>query len=341
MRRVGRGPGHRSRRITSRITLRTTFRAMIFAAVPLLGTTAACGTVTSALPAAGDPLPAAVTRQSPLPARSTASPGCGDRTASLRPPVTLPPPGQPDGPTLRKIADRGYLTVGVRPDTPPFGSRNPDTGEFEGFDVDLALLVGRALFGADGHVRFRAVTGADRVALVRDGTLDLVAATLTITCDRADEVDFSAPYYLTAKAVLVLEDAPYQGLADLGGRRVCAAAGTTSLQQVVDAPSRPIPIQLASPADCLVAMQAGTVEAIVNDEAVLVGMVEQDPETRIVGVGAFDVAMGIAVAKDAPDLTRFVNGVLEQAERDGTWTVIHRRWLDGVRQPPPAPVYRD
>ncbi|WP_241831601.1 glutamate ABC transporter substrate-binding protein [Parafrankia soli] len=318
------------------------FRAMIFAAVPLLGTTAACGTVTSTLPAAGDPLPAAVTPQSPLPARSTTSPGCGDRTASLRPPVVLPPPGQPDSPTLREIVNRGYLTVGVRTDTPPFGSRNPDTGEFEGFEVDLALLVGRALFGAEGHVRFRAVTGADRVALVHDGALDLVAATTTITCDRAAEVDFSAPYYLTAKAVLVSEDAPYQGLADLGGRRVCAAAGTTSLQQVVDAPSRPIPVQLASPADCLVAMQAGTVEAIVNDEAILLGMVKQDPETRIVGVGAFDVAVGIAIAKDAPDLTRFVNGVLERADRDGAWAAIHRRWLDGGQPPPPpSPVYRD
>ncbi|WP_018499950.1 hypothetical protein [Parafrankia discariae] len=62
MRRVGRGPDRRRRRIIPRITPSTTFRAMVLAVVSLLGTTGACGTVPNALPTAGGPLPAAAYR---------------------------------------------------------------------------------------------------------------------------------------------------------------------------------------------------------------------------------------------------------------------------------------
>ncbi len=301
---------------------------------------AGCGTVTSPLPRSARPFPgASPAAASPSP-QATAGP-CRATTASWRPPAIPPAPGQAAGPTLATILRRGYLSVGVRPDTPPFGSINPDSGQFEGFDVDLAILVGRALFGGDGRVKFRAVTAAQRIELVRRGQLDLVAATVNITCDRAEQVDFSEPYFLTTSGVLVRRGSPYRGLADLGGRRVCAAAGTTSLRQIETAPSHPIPHVVTNVTECLVALQDGSDDGVVSDETVLLGMAAQDPRTAIVGRAARTTEMGVVVSRTAPDLTRFVNAVLQAAKRDGAWAGIYQRWLHAPAPAPPVPTYRD
>jgi polar amino acid transport system substrate-binding protein len=306
---------------------------------------AGCATVSSPLPDLAAPMPrptpnAPTTTPDPSIPGSSGGAGatvdCGNPTASLRPPAVLPPPGHPDGGTLQAIVRRGYLTAGIRPDTPPFGSLNPDTRQPEGFDVDIVNLIGRALFGSDGHVQFRAVTADQRISLVKDGTLDLTAATISITCDRAADVDFSEVYFMTATGVLVMKDTPYRGLDDLGGKKVCAARGTTSERRVRTSPVHPVAVPVTNFGDCLVLLQDG------NDETVLIGTAAQDPETRIVGVSDRTTPMGIAVGKTDPDLTRFVNGVLEQAKRDGTWARRYQRWLGGAQAPPPpAATYRD
>ncbi|WP_157845283.1 glutamate ABC transporter substrate-binding protein [Pseudofrankia saprophytica] len=310
---------------------------------------AACGTVSNPVPDVARPMAAPSAPVLAVPGPSTASPGCGDPTASLRPPAVLPSPGaMPPGSYLETIAKRGYLTVGVRLDTPPFDSLNLDTNQFEGFEIDIAKLVAAAIFGpvdVDKHVRFRALTAAERISLVQKGELDLTTATITVTCGRLAQVDFSSVYYLTAKAVIVQRGSGFRGLDDLGGHRVCAASGTTSIQRVVDAPSHPVPVPVANAAECLVALQNGSVDAAVNDEIVLAGMAAQDPETEIVGQGPDDVPVAAAISKAHPDLTRFVNGVLAAATRDGTWTSIYnQRLLAELHRPapvPPATRYRD
>jgi polar amino acid transport system substrate-binding protein len=303
-------------------------------------------TVSSAAPAVAGPLapPRQPALSVPKPS-TTGGTSCGDLTASRRPPAVLPGPANPPaGGILRTILDRGYLRVAVRPDTPPFASVDPDTGAFTGFEIDLAKAIGRALFGADGHVRFRAVAAAERVSVVQDGDVDLSAATITVTCDRRAKVDFSAVYFQASKNVLV-ESSAYQSLADLGGRKVCAATGTTSLQRIVDTPTHPIPYPVANVSDCLVALQQGVVDGIVNDDTVLAGMAAQDPQTRIAGPKTLDVPTAIAVSRDNPELTSFVNGVLEQLAADGTWARLYdanglTRAL-GPAPGPPAPRYRD
>ncbi|CAO5177152.1 polar amino acid transport system substrate-binding protein [Frankia sp. AiPs1] len=302
-------------------------------------------TVRSEMPAAAEPLtpPRQPALAIPTPSsRHTAD--CGDLTASLRP-HTGQPDAAPATAALRPILDRGYLTVAVRPDTPPFASVDVDTGEFTGFEIDLAKEIGRALFGADGHVRFRAVTAAERIDVVRRGEVDLSVATVTVTCARRAQVDFSAVYYQASKNVLVRASSPYRSLADLGGRRVCAAVGTTSLQLVVDTPNHPVPYPVANVTDCLVALQQGTVEGVVNDDTVLAGMAAQDPQTRITGPKSLDVPTAIAVGRDHPELTRFVNGVLARMAADGSWVRLYAaNGLTQVLGPalaPPTAHYRD
>ncbi|WP_243657837.1 glutamate ABC transporter substrate-binding protein [Parafrankia sp. BMG5.11] len=329
---------------TSVITRRTPASRALLMLVGIAVLLGACGTVDNPLPEQARAMPAAgATPNSTAPASATPSAAgdCGDPTASLRPPTELPSPGaMPAGSHLETVAQRGYLTAGVLADVPPFGFIDPFSGEFAGFDVDMARLIGRAIFGEDGHVRFRAVTYPERIPVLRDGTVDVVVATMTTNCERRAQVDFSAVYYEEANRVLVPTDSPYQGMEDLGGRRVCTAAGTTTLDHIRNADPRPVAVAAPTIGDCLVELQAGTVDAITTTEAILAGMVSQDPRVHIVGPRLTLEPDAIGVSLNHPDLTRFVNGVLAQAIADGSWNRLAQTWLPGLSPTPPTPTYR-
>ncbi|ONH23426.1 ABC transporter substrate-binding protein [Pseudofrankia asymbiotica] len=326
---------------------------------------AGCGTVTSPLPDAGRPLPLTnASDATPSNPSTTSSPSpaldCGDPRVSLRPPAVMPAPGaMPAESFMAKIAERGYLIAGVLSDAPPFGAINTAAGQgdgedearFEGFDIDIAKEIAKAIFGPDGadekHLKFRALVNSERIPVIQNNEADIVVATMTTNCPRRTQVDFSVPYYEAQAKVLVLKGSPYHGIEDLGGKKVCSAAGTTSLQHVADAASHPIPVGLPGDGDCLLALQNGDVEAISTDDTILVGMVQQDPRTEIVG-GVLDTEPdAVAVSLDHPELTRFVNGVLARVVASGRWDQIAQTWLGDIDPPlkpppsPPAALYRD
>jgi polar amino acid transport system substrate-binding protein len=263
----------------------------------------------------------------------------------------LPGPGSiPPGSYLDRIVRRGYLSVAVIPDAPPFGMIGPDN-QIEGFDVAIAKQIARAIFGGsadesapdsvDQHIRFRAVTNGERVGVVQDGAVDMAAATMTITCGRLRDVDFSTVYFESGQRVLVRADSGFHQLSDLAGHKVCAAEQTTSIRAIETATPHPIPYPVSNVSDCLVALQQGKVDAVSTDEGILVGMHDQDPlYTRLIGPRFTREPYGIAISKANPSFTRFVDGVLARIKADGTWAAIYRTWFgDPVPAPPPNVVY--
>jgi polar amino acid transport system substrate-binding protein len=159
-------------------------------------------------------------------------------------------------------------------------------------------------------------------------------------------VDFTTDYYDAGQRVLVRTDSTAKSIDDLGGKRVCAAAGSTSIAKLASLPSHPIPVTVADWTDCLVALQQGTVDAISTDDTILYGLAAQDPYTKVVGLDFTSEPYGMAINQSHPDFVRFVNGVLEGV-RHGTWGLIWNKWLGPVIKPPqPAPAppvasYRD
>ncbi|MGH3978292.1 MAG: glutamate ABC transporter substrate-binding protein [Pseudonocardiaceae bacterium] len=279
----------------------------------------------------------------PPPARQETSQQC-DRRASLRPQGPLPAPGlMPAGSTMARIVERGRLIAGVDQNTYLFGFRNPFRGGLEGFDIDIVRDVAEAMLGDRNRVEFRVVDIVDRVRVVADGQVDLVVATTTITCDRRDQVEFSIVYFEAGQRVLVNERSAVTGIDDLGKTRVCAPRGSTSLQNLVRAPSRPIPVGVANISDCLVLLQLGEVDAVSAHDSLLGGLAAQDPRTTIVGERFVEEPYGVAINRGDPDLVRFVNAVLERRMADGKWRASYERWLGPLgRSPqPPQPRYRD
>ena len=268
---------------------------------------------------------------------------CGDPEASLAPGPVPPQGAMPPGSTMAAIQERGRLIVGVDQNTFMFGFRDPTTGQLEGFDIDLALEIARAVFGDPDRIDLRVVDAGQRESALESGQVDVVVRTFSITCERKQKVDFSTTYYYANQRILAPKDSGIDSVPDLLGKRVCAVSGTTSLVRLFALTPRPTVIGVSNWTDCLLMLQQGQVDAISTDDAVLKGLARQDPNVEVVGPSLGVEPYGVGVKKSNDDLVRFVNGVLEQVRADGTWERLYDRWLHslGSSPGPPAPRYGD
>ncbi|GID28373.1 glutamate ABC transporter substrate-binding protein [Paractinoplanes brasiliensis] len=276
------------------------------------------------------------------PAAKKAAPACNPR-ASLRPePGGLPSPGDmPAGSYMRTIQERGRLVLGTSQDTLLFSSRNPFTGQIEGFDVDMGRQIAEAIFGDPGKLQIKVIAYDKRVSSAADGSVDIVADTMTANCERWQDVLFSSIYYEAGQKVLVSKTSTAKSIEDLGGKKVCSAAGSTSIENVAKVKTKPIPVAKAVFGDCLVAFQRNEVDGISTDDTILAGMAAQDPYAKVIGDRFTDEPYAMAISKEHPEFARFVNAVLERNRADGTWKKTYERWLGdfGAAPSPPKAQY--
>jgi len=327
----------------------TTGRRWLAVAVGALVLVAGCagcggkptGAATSVAPTPRTPAGAETLTGAPTPPDT----GCGDATKSLRPTGPLPAPGQmPAGSTMAKIKERGRLIAGVDQNAYLFGYRDPISGELTGFDIDIARQIALAIFGDASKIEFHPMAAAHRIPALTNDEVDVVVRTFTVNCERRKDIQFSSVYYQSAQRVLVRRGSSPNGLADLGGKRVCAAKSSTSIQRIASAKSKPVPIQVNTALDCLMLLQLGQVDAISTDDVVLHGFAAQDPGTEVVGPAVGADPYGIGIPKANEDMVRFVNGVLQRLRSDGTWTAFYQKNLSnvlGAPPPPPEPAYKD
>jgi polar amino acid transport system substrate-binding protein len=306
----------------------------------------AAGNTTTTIPPVSAKVPKPANAADVTAPPSAAVQECGDKLASLRPLNPMPKPGgMPADSTMAKIVARGKLIVGVDQNTLNVGYRDPFTGEIQGFDIDMARNIAAALFGDPNAIQLRAITSDQRIPMLKSGDVDIVVRTMSITCDRLVDVNFSAVYYEAQQQVLVKKNSGFTGMDSLGGKRVCATRSSTSLRNIANAPAKPIGVSVSDWTDCLVMLQQGQVDAVSTDDVILAGMAAQDRYTEVVGQSLAAEPYGMAIPKANEDFVRFVNGVLEQVRANGTWAASYNRWLDNlIPGPPPAPAvprYKD
>ena len=266
---------------------------------------------------------------------------CGDARASYAPTGGLPSPGaMPADSFMAQIQARGRIIAGVSADTLLFGYRNPLTGSLEGFDIDLVHQVSQAIFGDPNRVEYKVVTYAQRIPALLDGSVDIVADVMTVNCARWQQIAFSSQYFQAGQKVLVRRDSPATRIEDLDGTRMCAATGSTNIDNLKNYPKiTAVPVDDIS--DCMVLFQQGTVDSVTGDDTVLQGFKVQDPYTMIIGPPITDEPYGLGIARTHPEFVQFVNSVLARMRLDGTWKQMYARWLQptGAVPEPPAARY--
>jgi polar amino acid transport system substrate-binding protein len=266
-------------------------------------------------------------------------------TASYVPLGPRAAPGDmPAGSKMREIQDRGKLIVAVSGDLPQFGSLDPASNELEGFDIDMAKAVARAIFGTDvGHMQYKVVSFAQRIPDLQERRVDMVADIMTINCARWELINFSTEYFTAGQQILVANGSDVTGKGDLAGKKACAAIRSTSadlLDQLVADGIAVEPVIVPAVSDCMVEFQSGAIDAIVGDNTVLAGFEVQDPYAEIVGGELLTTEpYGLGFNQADVDFTRFVNSVLEEMRANGEWAAIYQRWLGTPVPAPPAAVY--
>ncbi|MET8252591.1 transporter substrate-binding domain-containing protein [Micromonospora sp. NPDC005197] len=230
----------------------------------------------------------------------------------------------------------GKLTIATdQPAYEPwFRQDKPDSGE--GFEAAVAYAVAEKLGYARGDVTWTRVK-FDTAIAPGEKNFDFDINQFSVTEERKQAVDFSAPYYLVRQTVIALKSSKIAGktsLADLRGARLGAQVGTTSYQAITDVikPSAK-PQVYNSNDDAKKALQNGQVDGLVVDlptafyitgaeiaDATIVGQVPQ------VGVPE---AFGLLLDKNSP-LTRCVSGAVGQLSEAGTLTELEQKWLAQV-----------
>jgi glutamate transport system substrate-binding protein len=241
----------------------------------------------------------------------------------------------PAGSTLGKIQDRGEITIGVKFDVPPFGFKNPQSGEVEGFDVDMGKIVAEEL-GVEP--KFVEAISDNRIPFLQQGEVDLILSTMTINQERDMEIEFSEPYYIARGRILVPGDSDIKGIEDLAGKRVCTALGSTYEETLrEEAPDADLKL-VDTYSECLELLQNGAIDAISTDDVILTGMIIQDDTLKMVGDELTIEPYGAGIKEGEKEFQKFVSDTFTAAEQDGRWEDLYQRWVgqytDQKEQPP-------
>ena len=238
--------------------------------------------------------------------------------------VVKQPIAQTDTPTelsnsdqVQAIIERGVLRVGVKQDVPNFGYKNPDSGEFEGLEIDIARKIADEL-GVD--IEFTPVTAQTRGPLLDNGQVDLVIATFTITEERKLLYNFTTPYYTDAVGFLVNKDSGIKTFTDLNGKTIGVAQGSitrTLISELADKYGIAVNFaELGSYPELSVSLRAHRTDAFSVDQSILSGYIGSKSELMDFSFSASDY--GIVTKLSNKDLNNYLNSLVEKWTSDGS-----------------------
>jgi glutamate transport system substrate-binding protein len=237
--------------------------------------------------------------------------------------------------TMGKIQAKGEIAIGVKYDVPPFGVKNPQSGDIEGFDID----VGKAIADKLGvKPKFIEAISDNRIPFLKNGTADLILSTMTINKERDQEIDFSEPYFVARGRVLVGPDSDVKGVDDLGkGDSVCTALGSTYEENLKKQAPKAERKLVDSYSECLELIQNGAVDAVSTDNVILTGMIIQDDTLKLVGEDLTTEPYGAGLKNGDAAFKEFVDGTLEEFKSDGRWKKTHEKWVSQYTKEPEEP----
>jgi glutamate transport system substrate-binding protein len=228
------------------------------------------------------------------------------------------------GTTMAKLQKEKKITIGVKFDVPPFGFKNPNTGDVEGFDIDLANAIAEELGVTPKYIE---ALSDNRIQFLKDGTADLILSTMTINTERDQEIDFSEPYFVAKGRILVKNDSDINGVADLAGKKVCTALGSTYEETLKkQAPKAKLTL-VDSYSECLESIQNGSVDAVSTDDVILTGMIIQDDTLKLVGDELTTEPYGAGIKQGDTAFKAFVDEVIAKFKTDGRWAASYKKWI--------------
>lgn len=228
------------------------------------------------------------------------------------------------GTTMADLAAAGTVRVGIKFDQPGFGLQGL-SGDYEGFDVEIAKIVAAGLGLTPDKIVFSEATSAVREQVIENDQVDMVVATYTINDKRKERISFAGPYYTAGQQIMTKSDNTVltgpDSLKANPDQKVCSVTGST--------PSENIKPYLADPAQlvlfdqysqCADALGNGQVQAVTTDNVILLGFVsESNGDYKLVGEQFTEEPYGIGIKKGDTAFCEFIDQQLTAAAESGAY----------------------
>ncbi|QEI08515.1 ABC transporter substrate-binding protein [Pigmentiphaga aceris] len=228
---------------------------------------------------------------------------------------------------LADIKAKGTLVCGTLGTAEPFSFPNPQTREIQGYDVDFCKAIADSL-GVKLELRLVAVPA--RITELQQGRVDILAANLGWTSERAQQIAYSDSYFASLQKVAVRRNSGIKTLDELGGKRVSAIKGSTSEMGVRKAIPTASPVTFQDAPAAFLALQLSKVDGLALSELVLVKYKQQAENTTPIDIVEKPLmleAWGIGMRKDEAALIEQVNGALRKLDQSNAATAIFDKWL--------------
>jgi polar amino acid transport system substrate-binding protein len=225
--------------------------------------------------------------------------------------------GDDESATLKVCSDIPYPPFEFVDATSPLG--------YSGFDIELIAAIG-GLLGRDVEIVEAGFDALTSGAAMAAGQCEVAIAAMTITAERAEQIDFSDVYYEAIQSLLVPEGSSISSISDLvAGVRVGVQSGTTGEEYAEEnVPGAEI-VGFENPGDLLTALVAGTIDAVLQDAPVNEDHAASNA-TKVVETYDTGESYGIAFAKGSP-LVAEVNAALATLRADGTYDALFDKYF--------------
>lgn len=224
------------------------------------------------------------------------------------------------------IQQRKELRCGTFADVPPFAAPDPKTREMVGFDVDMCNAIAKRL-GVAAKVTPLSVEA--RVPEVKMGRVDITVANLAYTLGRAEQIQFSDPYYLAKEMLAVKASDPSNSKADYKGKRLASTKGSTSELSIKMNGSDPVTFQDTGSA--YMAVQQNKALGMVANTMTITKLVNQSKtggvELKMIPEPMAFQPIGVGMKKDEPALLAKINATLVEMDKAGEINQIWAKWL--------------
>ncbi|WP_137724806.1 glutamate ABC transporter substrate-binding protein [Prescottella subtropica] len=218
-------------------------------------------------------------------------------------------------------AAAGHLTIGTKFDQPGLALREPDK-TMTGFDVAVARYIANYLGVPDSGITWREAPSSQRETLIKNGEVDYVVGTYSITDNRKKVVDFAGPYYIAGQSLLVrADDDSITGPESLeNGKRLCSVSGSTPAQKIKKSYPNVQLQQFDSYSSCVEALHRGKVDALTTDDIILAGYASQYPgEFKLAGEPFTVEPYGVGLPKGDAAARSKINDAIEDMIATGAW----------------------
>ncbi len=220
-----------------------------------------------------------------------------------------------------QLKTQGMIKVGVACDYPPFGYKDME-GTNAGYDPEVARALAAYAFGDSSKVAFTCVNPQNRIPYLNTKKIDLIISTLGYTLDRAEIIDYSAPYFRSGVKLLVPKDSTVNGWDDIKGETITTKEGTTASIFLKNCYPQSKQLLLTSTSDAVAALKADRAVTFAEDSTLLLGLSLSDSSLKVIGEDKAETPWGLGIRKGDSDTKKWVDAALADMQAQDTFWKI-------------------